>query len=75
MVVSRKFLVKPSKRRMSAIDSFECPVEGCKVKVPPTTGEVQMMFLQTHNQSVHGALTTALPGDTSPGRSRGELKS
>ena len=31
-------------------------MEGCKVKVPATTGEVQMMFL-------HGALTTALPGD------------
>ena len=30
-------------------------MEGCKVKVPATMGEVQMMFL-------HGALTTALPG-------------
>ena len=30
-------------------------MEGCKVKVPATTGEVQMMFL-------HGALTTSLPG-------------
>ena len=30
-------------------------MEGCKVKVPTTTGEVQMMFL-------HGVLTTALPG-------------
>ena len=37
-------------------------MEGCKVKAPATTGEVQMMFLQTHTQSTHGALTTALPG-------------
>ena len=44
---------------------------GCKVKVFATTREVQMMFLQTHAQSAHGALTTALPGDVSPGKSRG----
>ena len=56
---------------MSALVSFQCPVEGCEVMIPDTTGEVQAMFLQTHNQSSHGALTTALPGDTVPENSRG----
>ena len=48
--------MKPSKR-MSALVSFKCPVEGSEVMIPAMTGEVQAMFLQTPNQSSHGALT------------------
>ena len=50
--------------------AFECPVEGCKVQIPAVSGDVQMLFLQTHNKDAHGAMQQPLDhrvvGDTGP---------
>ena len=41
---------------MSVNPAFECPVVGCEVKVPAVSGDVQVLFLQTHNKDPHGAM-------------------
>jgi hypothetical protein len=45
---------------MSLNPAFKCPVAGCEVKVPAVSGDVQVLFLQTHNKDAHGAMQAPL---------------
>ena len=73
LVYATNLLEKPSKR-MSNLVSFQCPVEGCEVMIPATTERCRL-FLKTHNQSSHGALTAPLPcQETQFQRTAGEKK-
>ena len=55
---------------MSLNPAFKCPVAGCEVKVPAVSGDVQVLFLQTHNKDAHGAMQAPLEqrggGETGP---------
>ena len=45
---------------MSVNPAFVCPVGGCEMEIPALTGDVQMLFLETHNRDAHGALQAPL---------------
>ena len=50
--------------------SFECLVEGCKVRIPAVSGDMHMLLFQTYNKDTHGALQVSLEhrgvGETGP---------
>ena len=45
---------------LSANPAFECPVAGCKMIVPASSGGVLELCMATHNWDAHGAMTTPL---------------
>ena len=44
---------------MSVNPAFVCP-GGCEMEIPAMTGDVQMLFLETHIKAAHGALQAPL---------------
>ena len=49
---------------------FMCLVEGCKVRIPVVSGDVQMLIVQTHIKDANGVLQVPLEhhgaGETGP---------
>ena len=45
---------------MSLNPAFKSPVAGCEVEVPAVSGDVLVVFLQTHNKDAHGAMQAPL---------------